>query len=520
MKIFELLDKTPFTLIQGNPEAEVKGISHDNRKVKEGDIFVCVRGSHFDTHDVIEDAVSKGASLLIIEKDVPLPEGVAAIKVDSSRAAVSYIAASFYGMPAEKLNIIAITGSKGKTTATHMMAAILREAGYRTGTIGTNGAVYPLTEEALKIPGAERYHYVDCEETPGHAYYELHNTTPEPTELQMHLSMMVASGCTHLVMEVSSQAIKQNRVDGMVFDHGIWTNLATGDHIGGAEHETFDDYAWCKAQVLNMSKLRYVNLDDPYYEDFVKYINKLTIPYGESEEAVYRAQEIQNVYDEETRSPGVAFKVSGLCSGYFMINMPGEFNVYNALSCIAVANQIEIPPEPIKKALANLKIRARYNPTYDGKFRVFVDYAHNGYSTINHLEGLKEYRPNRIICVYSADGSRDRSRRWEMGEICAEMADISIVSEGHSRYESFESIRDDILIGIAKGEEKIGRPSTYEVIQDRVAAIRRAIDLAEEGDIVTIIGVGGHKSYLDINGVEEPHSDIETVREYIKELGI
>ena len=520
MKISELLSNTPFTLLQGNPETEVTGISHDNRNVKPGDIFVCVKGSRFDTHDVIDDVASKGAALLIIERDVELPPDIAAVKVVSSRSAISYIAASFYGMPAEKLKIIAITGSKGKTTATHMMAAILREAGFKTGTIGTNGSVFPQTEEALSIPGAEKFHFVPCEETPGHAYYELHNTTPEPTELQMHLAMMVASGCTHLVMEVSSQAIKQGRVDGMTFDHGIWTNLATGDHIGGAEHEDFDDYAWCKAQVLNRSKLRYVNLDDEYYKDFIKYVDGMTIPYGEGETAAYRASEIANVYDEESRTPCISFKVSGLASGDFLINMPGEFNVYNALSCIAVASQMEIPQEAAKRALSNLKIRARYNPTYDGRFRVFVDYAHNGYSTINHLEGLKEYRPNKIICVYSADGSRDRSRRWEMGEICAKMADISVVTEGHSRFESFESIRDDIIKGIKTAEEEMGHPSNYMIIQNRRDAIRHAIDLAEDGDIVTIIGVGGHKSYLDINGVEEPHSDIECVREYIKELGI
>ena len=350
MKIHELLASTPFTLLQGNPEVEVTGISHDNRNVKPGDIFVCVQGTRFDTHTVIDDVAAKGASLVIIEKDVDLPPDLAAVKVLSSRSAISYIAASFYGMPAEKLNITAITGSKGKTTATHMMAAILREAGYRVGTIGTNGAIYPLTEEALQVPGAEKFHYVDCEETPGHAYYELHNTTPEPTELQMHLAMMVASGCTHLVMEVSSQAIKQGRVDGMTFDHGIWTNLATGDHIGGAEHEDFDDYAWCKAQVLNRSKLRYVNIDDQYYSDFTKFVDYLEIPYGEGDGAVYRASDIENIYDEERRTPCVSFKVSGLDQGEYLINMPGEFNVYNALSCIAVASQMGIPREKTQKA--------------------------------------------------------------------------------------------------------------------------------------------------------------------------
>lgn len=532
MVISQLLQDFDYELLRGNLEAEITGICHDNRKLKVGDAFVCIKGVHFDTHTILEDIAKQGAKLIVIDRQCDLsslPEDLAVIKVANSRSASAYMAAAFYGHPERSLTIVGITGSKGKTTATHMLAAILREAGYTTGTIGTNGAIFPMDKDALSIPGAERFTYKEAPESPGYYYFETHNTTPEPMELYMYMAMMVKTGCTHLVMEVSSQAAKQNRTDGLKYEYGIWTNLATGDHIGSTEHPTFEDYMECKAHVLNNSRFAFVNMDDEYYEEFMPYI---TIPreeaglqrlftYGTSESADYIGKNLIKRYDDSTRQPFIDFTVCGKINLDVSMNMPGDFNMYNALPCIAVASMIGVDDKTIRDALSNLHIRARYEMVFDnGRIRVCVDYAHNGYSTMRHLEGLREYKPKRLICVYSADGSRDEARRWEQGEICAKLADVSIITEGHSRFEPFENICRGILEGVEKAQKELGHRTEYAVIPDRAKAIKYAMSIAEDGDIITIVGVGLHKSYLDILGVEVPHNDAECVLKSAKELGL
>ncbi|MCR4711502.1 MAG: UDP-N-acetylmuramoyl-L-alanyl-D-glutamate--2,6-diaminopimelate ligase [Clostridia bacterium] len=557
MKISELLADIEYELLQAGPDAEVTGICHDNRKLKAGDAFVCIQGVHFDTHNVTEQIAAGGAVLIVCEREVKVPAGVTVIQVASTRSATAYLAAAFYGHPEKQMTLIAITGSKGKTTATHIMAAILREAGLNTGTIGTNGAIFPLCPEALTVSGAERFHYTEAPELPGYFYYETHNTTPEPMELYMYMAMMVKAGCTHLVMEVSSQAAKQNRTDGLHYEYGIWTNLATGDHIGPTEHPTFEDYMACKAVVLNASRVCFLNADDPYYQDFLPYIEpadpakgRFLYTYGEGrgdlhaydamtgdgmtaggerfdEKAKaasapdYIGTGLRKRYDETRREPFLDFSVRGKCAIDVSMNMPGEFNMYNALPCIALADQLGVPHAAIQSALSHLRIRARYEMVFDnGHIRVCVDYAHNGYSMLHHLEGLREYQPKRLICVYSADGARDIARRPEQGAISARLADVSVVTEGHSRFEPFENIARGILEGIEQAQAELGHRTDYVVIPDRAKAIRYAMSIAEDGDIVTIIGVGLHKSYLDIMGVEVPHSDAECVHRFAAELGL
>lgn len=523
MKIIDLLRDLDYEFIQGSLDEEITGICHDTRKMKPDDAFVCIKGVHFDTHDVAEDIAKSGAKLLVIDHDITLPEKITVIKVHNTRVASAYMAAAFYGHPENNLVITAITGSKGKTTATHMLAAILREAGFKTATIGTNGAIFPMESAALTVSGADRFTYREAPETPGHFYFETHNTTPEPMELYMYMAMMVKAGCTHLVMEVSSQATKQNRTDGLTYKYGIWTNLATGDHIGSTEHPTFSDYMECKAAVLNASDIILMNKDDEYYSEFLPYINKSEkefYTYGKSD-ADYVGTDIKKRYDEEKREPFIDFRVAGKTDIDISINMPGDFNMYNAIPCIAVADMMGIQHDVIKKALSDLHIRARYEMVFDnGKIRVCVDYAHNGYSTMHHLMGLREYNPKRLICVYSADGSRDIARRFEQGDICARLADISVITEGHSRYEPFEEIAKGILEGVESAEKELGHKVEYKVVPKRADAIHYAISIAEDGDIVTIVGVGLHKSYLDIMGVEVPHNDAECVLQSAKELGL
>lgn len=520
MKIRELIKNIDYEYLQGDLDGEICGLSHDNRLLKPQEGFICIAGTRFDSHDLIPDVVAKGASLIVVEKDVELPEGVCAIRVKSSREASPLLAAAFYGYPATKMKTVAITGSKGKTTSTHMMADIFRKRGFKTGTIGTNGAIMPICDEARdRVINADLYKPIICEETAGHYVYELANTTPDAMEMQMYLALMVESGCTHVIIEVSSQAMKMHRVDGMEFDYGIWTNLDFTDHIGGLEHADENDLIRCKANMINQSRIGFLNLDDKSLDRFKAFLNegKTLYYYGESEEADYRGINIEKTFDGY---PGIRFEVTGKIEGEVNINLPGEFNAINALPCVAIAQMENIGFDVINEALTHLLIRGRFEIVFDnGHFKVCVDFAHNGYSTFHHLRALREYRPKRVVCVFGADGNRSLDRRYGMGEASARLADLSIITSGHLRWETYEKITADTLTSFEKVEKETGIKPQYILIKNRQEAITYAIKNAQEGDIITIIGLG-HESWQEEKGVKYVHSDIDFVCKTCRELGL
>ncbi len=489
MKIKELLERVSYQLLQGNLEQEITGYSHDNRQVKKGDMFICIKGARFDTHECVQEVAAKGAKMIVTERPISVPGDVTVILVDDTRKISPLLAAAFYGYPAEKMVTIGITGSKGKTTVTHMLADILRKSGKNVGTIGTNGAII------------------------GKQIYELNNTTPDAQEVQMYLRMMVDAGCTHAVIEVSSQGMKQHRVDGITFDYGIWTNISEGDHIGPNEHKNFEEYLYCKAMLLQHSKQAFVHIDDSHVDALMRYVTVPVVFYGYDKKADYRAKAVEKTYCEEKGEPGLHFHVEGKCQMDIQVNMPGEFNVMNALAAVCVADTMGVSEKVINEALTHLNIKGRIDMVYRGAFSVCVDFAHNGYSTRNLLEALREYRPKRLVCVFGADGNRSKSRRYEMGEASGKLADLSIVTAGHNRYEQFE----DILKDIHKGLDKT--TGSYIVIPNRKQAIRYAIEHANEGDVITIIGLG-HENYQEENGMKYPHSDTEFVKQVIRELGL
>lgn len=488
MKIKKLIERLKYTLIQGDLEQEITGFSHDNRSVEPGDLFICIQGARFDTHNCVEEVAEKGARLIVAEREVPLPPGVTVIQVEDTRKASPILAAAYYDHPAEKMTVIGVTGSKGKTTCTHMLAGILRAAGHTAATLGTNGAI--IRDKV----------------------YELSNTTPDAQEVQMYLDMMVRAGCTHAIVEVSSQGMKQHRVDGFTFDYGIWTNISEGDHIGPNEHKDFEEYLYCKAMLIEHSKLGFINKDDVHAEALMKYITTPVEYYGYDKDADYVISDYQKIFDEEKKEPGISFKMNGKANGEFYVNLPGTFNVGNAAAAICVASHLNISEEEINKALGNTNIKGRIDMVYrSDRFSVCVDFAHNGYSTRNLLEALRDYRPKRIVCVFGADGNRSKSRRYEMGEASGRLADLSIVTAGHNRWEKFEDIARDIHEGLAK------TTGSYIVIPDRKEAIRYAIEHAEEGDMITIIGLG-HESYQEENGVKYPYSDTEYVKQVVSKI--
>ena len=529
VKIKDLLERVPYTLLQGSLETDVTGLCHDNRKLLPGDVFICFRGFRFDSHDIAPEVAAAGASLIVTEHDVDLekiPACATVIRVEDTRRASPLLAAAFYGHPAERMTTVGITGTKGKTTTTHMMADVLRAAGFRTGTIGSSGAIVPDDPAIRTIHGADRFHAIPCEETPGYLCYKLSNTTPDAMELQMYLAMMAAAGCTHAVVEVSSQAMKQYRVGGIFFDYGIWTNIETGDHIGPNEHKDFDEYMRCKAALMDQSRVRFINVDDPHAQKFQTLFDrredceeKTLYTYGQNPDADYCGSDLESYYSEETRRAGIRFAVRGLCSRSVEVNIPGHFTMYNALAVTAVAHRMGLPAQALE-ALGRMRIRGRMDIVFDnGHIRVCVDSSHSGYSTRNHLQGLREYHPRRLVCIFGAGGNRAIARRYEMGEASAELADVSIITSEHNRYEPFERICADILTGVHRAEEAMGHPADYRVIPDRKEAIRYALSTAQEGDLITILGLGSD-TYQEENGVKHPHNDTEFARQTARELGL
>ncbi len=396
MKINELLKHVNYCVICGCDDNEVNGVYRDSRKAKPGSLFICTTGTHFNTHneEIIAKLVDMGIKSFVTESDVILPKGFdgTVIRTDSSRKAGAHIYCELYGNPSSQMTMIAVTGSKGKTTTTHMLAAILEKAGHKVGIIGTNGVTFSGVS------------------------YELTNTTPDYDETQHYLKEMADVGVDTCVCEVSSQGMKYHRMDGIIFDYAIWTNLQEGDHIGPNEHESFGDYMYWKAEVLNHAKLAIVNKTDKFFDDFIHLVKVPYVLFGSDHHSDYRAYDMRRIFDKKEYQPGIFFKVEGKVNDNFWINLPGAFNVWNALGAIGAADQMGVETADMKAALSDIHIKGRHDIVYKGKFLVCVDFAHNGASAWYHLKALKEYRPKRLVCVFSADGNRSPKRRYGMGK--------------------------------------------------------------------------------------------------------
>ena len=492
MKLRELLSEIEYRVVKGSVDIEITGISRDNRKAEEGHLFLCTTGARFDTHDeaVLAAMDEKGVACFVVEKDMAFTGNATVIRVDDTRIAGASVYAAWFGHPARSLTVIGVTGSKGKTTTTHMLADILRAGGFDCGTIGTNGVMYHDVQR------------------------ELANTTPDFNECQAILREMVDAGVTHVVLEVSSQAMKKHRVDGILFDYGIWMNIQEGDHIGPNEHETFEDYLYCKAELLNRSKVGIIHKDDPFIDDLMKLVHVPAEFFGVDETSDYVVGDIKDWVDEEKRTPGTEFTLTGAISDTFKINFPGDYNAFNAVAAIVVANHLGVSRDAMKAALKNVHIKGRNDIVYRGKFSVCVDFAHNGESTWAHLRAMRAYNPKRLICIFGADGNRSKGRRYGMGEAAGTLADFSIVTSGHNRFESFEDILFDTEVGLKKAPNP-----KYIAIKNRKEAIRYMLNHAEEGDLITIIGLG-HEHWQEENGVKTVYNDEEFVMEVLTEMGL
>ena len=481
-----LLAGISYECVQGTLDREVTDIIYDSRKVTKDCLFVCIKGAVVDGHKFAVRAVEAGASVLLVQEEVALPEAadVTVIRVEDTRYAMAFISAAYFDNPAEQMQVIGITGTKGKTTSTYLVKSILEQAGRKVGLIGT-----------IEIIIGDTHIHAD-------------HTTPESYLVQKYFRQMADAGCDTVVMEVSSQGLMLHRTQGFVFDFGIFTNIEP-DHISPAEHKDFDDYLHCKSLLFKQCKVGIVNQDDAHWERIVEGHTCTLETYGIDTEADLRAKNIQ--FLKEGGLLGVRFDVTGLLNFPVEIATPGKFSVYNALTAIAICRHFAVKEENIKNALRKAKVKGRIEMVkVSDDFTLMIDYAHNAMALESLLTTLKAYEPHRLVCLFGCGGDRAKSRRYEMGEVSGRLADLTIITSDNPRTEDPQAIIDDIKIGMAKTNGK------YVEICDRKEAIAYAISHGEPGDIIVLAGKG-HEDYQEINGVKYPMDERILIQEILEE---
>lgn len=482
MKLEELLKEIDYQLLQGNIDQEVVQIDYDSRQVKLGSLFVCIQGANVDGHDYIDQVIKQGANVIVVEKVVSQRSGVTFVKVDDARYALALLSCAFYDHPSRKMTVIGITGTKGKTTTSYMMESILQNASKKVGIIGTIGSIVNGQLRPTK------------------------NTTPESFELQKLMNEMVEAGCEYCVMEVSSQGLMLNRVAGIDFDYGIFTNLSS-DHIGENEHRSFEHYMECKKMLFQMCKIGIFNSDDEHYKDMIKDVKCQILTYSIHQQSDLKASHIQLL--QRPGILGVSFQTNGIIDDTFETNIPGNFSVYNSLVAIMVCALLKIDTSIIKEALENVRVKGRVEiiPTHKD-YTVIIDYAHNAFSFESVIQTINEYHPNRLICVYGAGGHRDVKRRYDTGEVVAKYKAFSILTADNPRGEKVLDICQDIVIGIDRYQ------GDYIIIEDRKEALIYALEQAKKGDVILCLGKG-HEDYQILDKEKLPFSEKQIIEEYL-----
>ena len=486
MVLAALLEKLEYELVSGSEDMQIENVVYDSRKVTEGSLFICIEGGTADGHTFIPDVVKKGAKALIVTKDVsgllPADADVTVVRVKDSRYALAFVSAAYFGHPAEKLKVIGITGTKGKTTTTYLVKSILEHAGHKVGLVGTIEAVI------------------------GQEHIPANNTTPESYVLQEYFAKMVEAGCDTVVMEVSSQGLMLHRTQGFVFDYGIFTNIEP-DHIGPLEHKDFADYMHCKGLLFKQCRVGIVNCDDAHYQDVIRDHTCQIETFGFSEDADYRAQDLKLI--SGAGFLGIDFKARGKVNLDIELHAPGRFSVYNALCAIAICNHFGVTADEVKEALLQAHVKGRIELVkVSDDFTLMIDYAHNAMALESLLTTLREYKPKRLVCLFGCGGNRSKLRRYEMGEVSGKLADLTVITSDNPRNEEPQAIIDDIKVGISKTDGK------YVEIIDRKEAIAYVIRHGQPGDVIVLAGKG-HEDYQEIKGKKYPMDERDIIADVL-----
>ena len=476
MQLRNVLSGIEYNLISGDLDKEITSVEFDSRKVITGSLFVCVKGFTVDGHTFAAKAAEQGASAIVVDsrregfsedelKALSDTNKVSIVEIEDTHKNLADLSANFYGHPEKELAVFGITGTKGKTTTAFMLREILERSGKNTGLIGT----------VCNIIAGEKTHSS--------------HTTPESRELYEMMDKLVKNGSNDLVMEVSSQALKLDRVRGIRYRTAAFTNLYE-DHIAPNEHPDMEDYISCKLKIFDSCDNGILNADCDAAERAAEYckgkVSLLT--YSVEGKADFTARNLRP--ERRGHVTGTVFELdSEYYKGDIFVALPGKFNVYNALCAICSAYIEGIGIDAVKDALENISVPGRMQPVENNfGVNILVDYAHNAAALESVLETLKEYTEGRIITVFGCGGNRAKTRRFEMGEVSGNLSDYTVITSDNPRNEEPDAIIQDIVTGISKTEGK------YEIESDRTKAIRLAVNMAGAGDTVLIAGKG-HEDY-------------------------
>ena len=473
MKLKELTQKLNAEYF-GNTDIEISGIAYDSRKVKPGYLFIAIKGFETDGHEYIESTINNGAVAVVGEDDIAC--SCTYVRTPDSRKALAVCGAQFYGNPQEKLKIIGVTGTNGKTTTTYLIRQILMLKGLRCDLIGTNQTII------------------------GDEVTESSRTTPESLDLFECFAKMAESGGEYVVMEVSSHSLELDRVYGVTFETALITNI-TQDHLDF--HKTMDNYAKAKAKLFMVSKSGAANIDDSYSDVIMRNASCPMLTYSIDKDSSVKAEKL-NMSER-----GVIFSV--LRDGEVRevrLGIPGRFSVYNALGAICVCLNLGMEFSDIEKGLVlakSVKGRIEVVPTHT-PYTVIIDYAHTPDGLENIISAVRGFAKGRIITVFGCGGNRDSSKRPKMGKIAEDLSDIAVVTSDNPRCEEPSAIIEDILRGMKK--------DNHVVVENRKEAIRRAMEIALEKDVIILAGKG-HETYQEINHIKYDFDERTVVKEIL-----
>ncbi len=475
MKLSQLLEGAGYSTA-GLKDAAVTLVTEDSRKVCDGSVFVCIKGAHFDGHDKAAEACEKGAVLVVAESDTGVKNQLI---VNDSREAFSLLSASFFDNPAKKLRLVGVTGTNGKTTTCFLLKGIFESLGHKTGLIGT------------------------VKNMIGEKEYPANFTTPDPFELNGLFAEMVEAGCEFCVMEVSSQALAQQRVAGLHYETAIFTNL-TQDHLD--YHGNFENYIAAKHKLFENCSTAIVNSDDEAYTAMLEGCSCRCITFSAmSDSADFSAKNI------EYKSDGVAYILVGIGKiERIKMGIPGGFTVYNSMGAAICAIELGMPMDKVAQALSVAKGvpgRIEVVPT-DTDYTVIIDYAHSPDGLQNILAALRKIAKARIITVFGCGGDRDKTKRPKMGKIAADMSDFVVVTSDNPRTEDPQTILEEVAEGT------VGAKIPVVKIVDRTEAIEFALNEANAGDIVLLAGKG-HETYQILNTGKIHYDEREIVRDIL-----
>lgn len=463
----------------GETNLDILDITYNSKKVKKGSLFVCLCGENSDGHDFAKDAERNGAAAILCEKQVQV--NIPQIVVSSTRKALSKVFSCFYDNPQNKLKIIGLTGTNGKTTTSFLIKSILEESGKKVGLIGTQGAFI------------------------GKQFFQTGLTTPDPQLLFKLLKQMVDFGVEYVVMEVSAHALALDKTEGIVFEVGVLTNL-TQDHLDF--FKTMENYKRAKFKLFEGNKIKsaVLNFDDEFGSKLAETITVPFLSYSLNNPSDVFAAKIGNKNGKNKFIVNILDNVFDVES-----NLIGEFNIYNSLAAASVAAMLGCSTKQIKNGLEKLLgVEGRLNRfNLSNGVVAFIDFAHTPDGIEQALNAIRELKFKQIITVFGCSGNRDKDKRHKMGQIAEKLSDYVVLTTDNPRFENPELILDDIEIGMEK--------TAHTRFVSREQAIEFALTLAKKGDCVAILGKGA-ETYQDINGVNVPYSDFEVVKNFNENL--